>query len=68
MSAEKIKLKCEICGCDYEKPSVFREYLKATKHNVFFKWSLSFCDKCRRKKEHESLKAMPEILKALSNS
>jgi len=65
---ETIQLKCEKCGCDYEKPSVFKEYLDATKHNVFYKWSLLFCDKCRREKERESLKALPDVLRALGEN
>lgn len=63
---ETIKLKCENCECHYEKPSVFKEYLVQTKFNVFYKWSLTFCDKCRREKERESLKSLPEILSILS--
>jgi hypothetical protein len=62
---ETINLKCEKCGVDYQKPSVFKDYLVATKHNVFYKWSLAFCDNCRREKEKEALKALPDILKAL---
>jgi len=62
---ETIKLKCEKCGCNYEKPSVFKEYLIATKHNVFYKWSLAFCDICRREKEREALKSLPDIIDAL---
>jgi hypothetical protein len=65
---ETIKLKCEKCGCDYEKPSVFKEYLFTARHNVFFKWSLAFCDKCRREKEIESLKALPDVLRALGEN
>jgi len=64
---ETIKLKCEKCVIDYEKPLVFREYLVSTKYNNFYKWSLAFCDKCRREKERECLKALPNILKALSD-
>jgi hypothetical protein len=62
---ETINLKCEKCGVDYQKPSVLKDYLVATKHNVFYKWSLAFCDNCRREKEKEALKALPDILKAL---
>lgn len=62
-----INLVCEKCGCDYEKPAVFKEYLVQTKLNVFYKWSLAFCDKCRREKEREAFKALPDVLKALSN-
>ena len=61
-----IKLKCEKCEANYEKPKDFKKWNKE-RPNVFFKWSLSFCDNCRRKKERESLKKLPEILKALSN-
>ena len=45
-----IKLKCEICGVNYEKPAHYTKW-----NNVFFKWSLRFCDDCRRKKENEEL-------------
>ena len=45
-----IKLKCEICGANYEKPAHYKKW-----NNVFFKWSLRFCDDCRRKKEKEEL-------------
>lgn len=65
---ETIKLKCEKCRCDYEKPSVFKEYLVSTNHNVFYKWSLSFCDKCRREKELKSLKDLPDVLKSLGEN
>ena len=65
---ETIKLKCEKCGWDYEKPSVFKEYLVVTKHNVFYKWSLAFCDKCRRENERDSLKALPDVLRALGEN
>ena len=66
MKESLIKCKCEKCGCDYEKPSIFQNYLVETKYNTFYKWSLSFCDKCRREKERESLKALPNILMGIS--
>jgi hypothetical protein len=43
-------------------------YLVATKHNVFYKWSLAFCDKCRREKERESLNTLPDVLRALGEN
>jgi len=67
MAEEMVNLICEKCNCDYEKPTVFQKYLIETKHNVFYKWSLTFCDNCRRERERESLKALPDIVKALSN-
>lgn len=63
---ETVKLKCEKCGVGYEKPAVFQEYILATNNNLFYRWSLAFCDECRREKERESLKRLPSILKALS--
>ena len=66
--SDTIDLKCEECGCAYEKPYVFKEHLLANKRNVFFKWSLTFCDKCRRKKEVSALKALPDVLNAIANS
>lgn len=65
---ETIKLKCEKCGTDYEKPIVFKKYLIETNNNVFYKWSLLFCDKCRREKQNEALKALPDILTALTKT
>jgi hypothetical protein len=62
---QTIKLTCEKCGSSYEKPSVFKEYLILTKYNIFYRWSLTFCDKCRREKEQASLKVLPDILKNL---
>lgn len=65
---ESLKLKCEKCGCDYEKPSVYAEYLSKVNGslNIFYKWYLSFCDKCRREKELEALERLPVILESLS--
>lgn len=63
---QNIDLKCEKCGCDYQKPKLFQEYLINTNHNVFYKWSLSFCDKCRKEKEIAALKSLPEIIKILA--
>ena len=68
MKLTQVELKCEKFGCDYKKPSVFKEYLVATKYNVFYKWSLAFCDKCRRQKERESLKALPDVLMTLGEN
>jgi len=61
-----IKLKCERCGVDYEKPADFKKW-NEERPNVFFKWSLLFCDTCRRNREKEALKKLPEIIKALGN-
>ena len=64
---EMIKLKCEKCGIDYEKPANFKKW-NDENTNVFYRWSLAFCDKCRKEKEVNALKRLPEILKALSES
>jgi len=61
-----IKLKCEKCGIEYEKPADFKKW-NDERPNVFFKWSLAFCDICRRNKEKEALKRLPEVIKALAN-
>ena len=64
---ETVKLKCEKCGVEYTKPAKFIEY--NNEHtNVFWRWSLAFCDKHRREKQDESLKELPEILKTLANT
>ena len=64
---QTINLKCETCGIDYEKPEDFKKW-NDEHPNVFFKWSLMFCDNCRRKNERQALKRLPEVLIALSNS
>ena len=60
-----IKLECEKCGVYYEKPADFKKW-NDERPNVFFKWSLTFCDTCRRKREIEGLKRLPEVIKALA--
>jgi len=60
-----LKLKCEKCGAEYEKPAVFKKW-NDENPNVFWKWNLTFCDTCRREKQEEGLKRLPEILKALT--
>ncbi len=60
-----INLKCQNCGVDYQKPAMFVEFNKK-QTDVFFRWSLTFCDKCRQEKTKESFKHLPEILKTLS--
>ena len=62
---EMIELKCEKCGVDYCKPKNFIKWNKEYP-NIFFKWSLKFCDKHRREKQHEALKSLPNVLKNLN--
>ena len=38
----------------------------ATNNNVFYKWSLLYCDKCRIERQNEALKSLPNIIKVLS--
>ena len=59
---EKITLTCETCGTIYEKPKSYKE-----RKNIFFKWNLKYCDKCRKEKQSEALKYLPEVLKVLKN-
>ena len=60
-----LKLKCEKCGVEYEKPADFKKW-NDEEPQVFFKWSLKFCDTCREEKEKEALKKLPEVIKALA--
>ncbi len=62
---EKVKLVCKKCEAKYEKPKDFVKWNKE-RPNVFFKWSLEFCDNCRREKERDALKNLPNIIKNLS--
>ena len=62
-----ITLKCEICGDYYKKPEIFQEYLIKTNYNIFYKWSLSFCDKCRHEKEENALKKLHNVINSLND-
>lgn len=65
---EKIKCICEVCGAEYEKPLNFKTWLdEGQGPNVFFRWSLKFCDKHRREKEQNALKSLPAVLNAIAN-
>ncbi len=62
---EVLKLNCATCGVDYEKPIEFK--LWNEEHpDVFFRWSLTYCDTCRRAKQAQALKQLPKVLKALT--
>ncbi len=63
---ETIKLKCTQCGTDYEKPMNYKVWNKEHP-NVFFKWNLMFCDKCRKEKEEEGFKRLPEIIRRIND-
>ena len=61
-----LKLKCETCGIEYEKPDDFKKW-NEEHSNVFFRWSLKYCDTCRRAKELSALKeGLPIVIEALS--
>jgi hypothetical protein len=64
---ELLNLTCENCGTKYEKPAKFQKW-QNDKPNVFFKWSLKYCDSCRRSKERGSLKKLPDVIKAIFTS
>ena len=59
-----IKLECKKCGVAYEKPTDFKKW-NDERPSIFFKWSLAFCDKCRRWKQIKALEKLPEVIKAL---
>ena len=60
-----LKLECQTCGTAYEKPIDYEKWNKEHP-NVFFRWSLTYCDKCRREKEIKALKDLPKVIEALS--
>jgi len=62
---EDLELKCSKCGIGYTKPFKFKEW-NENKSNVFFKWSLTYCDTCRREREREALQSLPSVIKKLS--
>ena len=56
-----LKLECQSCGVAYEKPQYYEVWDKEYP-NVFFRWSLSYCDKCRKEKEIQALKYLPQVI------
>ena len=62
----KLKAKREVAKRTtefiFEKPADFKKW-NDERPNVFFKWSLAFCDICRRDREKEALKRLPEVIK-----
>jgi hypothetical protein len=63
-----IDITCAKCGCSYQKPSVFKEYLEKSNHNVFYTWSLTYCDLCRREREAYSLTQLEYISNMLTKN
>jgi hypothetical protein len=63
----EIEIKCLSCDTIYFKPLKFKQYYD-DRPNVFYKWSLTYCDPCRRDKERAALKSLPEVLDILSKS
>jgi hypothetical protein len=61
-----LKLKCKKCGVDYDKPDEYDKWSKESK-NVFFRWSISYCDDCRKEKEINALKELPKVIEAIAN-
>lgn len=60
-----LNLTCEACGNNYQKPELYAENNK-TYPNVFWKWSLTYCDTCRKGKQLEALKQLPAVVKILT--
>ena len=60
-----IDLKCEKCGIDYQKPAKFKR-LNDEHSNLFYRWSLTYCDSCRREREKKALDRLGEVIKSLA--
>ncbi len=61
-----LDLNCQKCGVKYQKPEEFEQYNKEHP-NVFWRWSLSFCDSCRRYREAEALKKLSFVIDEIIN-
>ncbi len=59
-------LTCEKCNGKYEKPEQFAIW-NTEMPNVFFKWSLQYCDTCRKEKQFEALKSLPNVINSLTD-
>ncbi len=67
-TTELLDLRCKECEKPYQKPAIYKDWLKERTQNVFFKWSLDYCDECRRAKERAALTKLPQVLELLSQS
>jgi hypothetical protein len=63
--SDTLRLTCIICGSEYTKPSIFKDYLEQT-NSVMYKWMMIYCDKCRRAKTVQALNHLPDILNAIA--
>ena len=61
-------LKCKECECSYQKPSIYKEYLVQSNYNIFYQWSLIYCDKCRKEKEYSALNGLEEVTNMLAKN
>lgn len=62
-----MKLKCNDCGVEYEKPDYFNDEVKGNTSLYFYcKRSMKYCDKCRRIREVEMLKSLPKVIESIS--
>lgn len=62
MAEQEIEINCEDCTDNVLRPAWY-----ANEQNVFFRWSMKYCDSCRRKRELEALKSLGKIVEALAN-
>lgn len=60
-----LNLKCKECLTNYQKPEAYKEWNEKYP-NVFFKYSLMYCDFCRKKIQDEHLEKLPLILDLLT--
>lgn len=63
MNNTELDLNCTKCSVAYKKPLEWAKWVD----NIFYKMSLSYCDKCRKDRELAALEALPKVLNALAN-
>ena len=61
---KNLKLKCE-CGAEFERPIKYQEYNEKFP-NVMWRWKLTYCDLCYKKRTNKALKRLPEIIRSLA--
>jgi hypothetical protein len=65
-----VMLRCA-CGCDFERKQTYFDQYEECRDKYpsaarYLKRKIEFCDSCISEKINKSLKALPEILKALA--
>jgi hypothetical protein len=67
IAMSNLDLTCEKCNTEYQKPADFKKWHDKFP-SVFFKWSLQFCDTCRKEKQTAALQNLRDVIDLISEN